>query len=237
MSSPQNPTTATPTIPTTPGTQYLLDPIDAPSDSPPAYDLVVDPRAPISNMGNNAYREDSSSSEYFERINLEDNDPNGPFYQDPVDDTPEFTINAATQIKGHQNIVSVSTLDVEQIAEMVGAVVKASQGSGHSSINITINCGTTIIGNRNIVGSGLGEVARHMQQAKSAGTFPNRATSAVAPPRDPVSPAPSALCSPDTPVTLNTDLRTQRVRFAVGTKRSASGDRDEEHEGKRTREE
>lgn len=76
-----------------------------------------------------------------------------------------------------------------------------------------------------------------MQQAKAAGTFPNRATSSVAPPRGPVSSTPSALCDPDTLVTPNTDLSIRRVRFAAGTKRPASGGRDEEHEGKRTREE
>ena len=191
----------------------------------------------MSNLRNNPYREDSLSSEYSERTNPEDNDPNGPYYQDPVDDTPELTINAATQIKGHQNIVSISTFDAKQIAEMVGAVVKASQVPGHSSVNITINCGTTIIGDRNIVGPGLGEVARHMQQAKAAGMFPNQATSAVAPPRGSVSPAPSALRDPDTPVAPNTDLRTRHVSFAAGTKRPASEEGDEKHEGKRIREE
>lgn len=233
MSSPQNPTAATPTTPATPGTRYPLDPIDAPLDSPPAYDLVVDPGARIPN---NPYGENSSSSEYSERTNSEDNNPNGPYYRDPVDNTPEITINAATQIKGHQNIVSVSTLDAKQIAEMVGVVVKASHGSSHSSINITINCGTTIIGDRNIVGPGLGEVARHMQQAKAAGTFPNQATSTVVPAQGPDSPAPSALHNPDTPMTPSTSPRTRRVSFAAGTKRPASEDGNEEHEGKRARE-
>jgi hypothetical protein len=230
MTSSQNPTAAIPTIPAMSGLRYPLD-------SPPAYDLVVDPRVSIPNMGNNLYRENSSSSEYSERTNPEDNDPNGPYYRGSVDDTPEITINAATQIKGHQNIVSVSTLDAKQIAEMVAAIVKSSHRSGHSTINITINCGTTIIGDRNIIGSEIGEVARHMQQAKAAGTFPNRATLAGAPPQGPVLPTPSTQRDPDTPVMPNTNLCTRSVCFTAGTKRLAGENGDEEHEGKRTREE
>jgi cytochrome c551/c552 len=35
-----------------------------------------------------------------------------------------------------------------------------------NTINITVNCGATIIGDRNIVGPGLGDVARQMQMAQ-----------------------------------------------------------------------
>jgi hypothetical protein len=162
----------TPTNPTTSGTRYTLNPIDARSDSPPAYNLIVDPLAPIPNIANNPFHQNSSSSEDYDAgSNSVNNIQDGPYYQTPIDDMPEMTSNAATQIKGHENIVSVNTLDAKSIAEMVRAVAKESTGT---QINITINCSTTIIGSRNIVGPGMVEVARHMQQAKAAGTFPKR---------------------------------------------------------------
>jgi hypothetical protein len=34
-------------------------------------------------------------------------------------------------------------------------------------INVTVNCGATVIGDRNIVGPGLGDIARHMQMAQA----------------------------------------------------------------------
>jgi hypothetical protein len=164
--------TAIPTNPATSGTRYILDPIDARSDSPPAYNLVVDPLAPIPNIANNPFHQNSSSSEDSDAgSNFENNNQDGPYYQDPVDDMPEMMVNAATQIKGHENIVSVNTLDAKIIAKMVHAVAKESAGT---QMNITINCSATIIRSRNIVGPGMVEVARHMQQAKAAGTFPKR---------------------------------------------------------------
>jgi hypothetical protein len=123
-------------------------------------------------MGNNPYHQNSSSSEHSDPgINSEHNNQDGPYYHDHIDYTPEVTVNAATQIKGQENIVSVNTLDSKSIAEMVRAVIKESGGA---QMNITINCCTAIIGNRNIVGPGMAEVARHMQYVKAAGTFPKR---------------------------------------------------------------
>ncbi|KAF2637986.1 hypothetical protein P280DRAFT_520575 [Massarina eburnea CBS 473.64] len=37
---------------------------------------------------------------------------------------------------------------------------------GFPKINITLNCGATVVGDRNIVGPGLGDIARHMQIAQ-----------------------------------------------------------------------
>jgi hypothetical protein len=172
---------ATPTNPATPGTRYHLDPIDACSDSPPAYNLAVDPHTPIPNIANNPYHQNSSSSEDSDAgSNSEDNSQDGPYYQEPKDDMPEMTVNVTSQIKGHENIVSVNAMDAKSIAEMVRAVAKESAGT---QMNITINCSTTIIGSRNIVGPDMVEAARHMQQAKATGNFPKRGIPVLGPPQ------------------------------------------------------
>ncbi|KAJ4354817.1 hypothetical protein N0V95_003502 [Ascochyta clinopodiicola] len=111
-------------------------------------------------------------------------------------DTPEITINAATQIRGNGNIVSIAQMDSVRIANLVATILfgdpvasdtttpptptsppQAPVTSLHSSrverkkkgglnVNITVNCGATIIGDRNIVGPGLGDIARQMQLAQ-----------------------------------------------------------------------
>ncbi|KAF2189783.1 hypothetical protein K469DRAFT_683175 [Zopfia rhizophila CBS 207.26] len=127
---------------------------------PPAYDLVVDPRAPIPNQPN----------------------PYDPMEEEKVDDEEEqeITINAVTQIRGHGNIVSVQ-IDSNMIAEVLFGLLQRREpsagevenGGGQArrvplgkmpgiGVNITINCGATVIGDRNIVGPGLGDIAKHM---------------------------------------------------------------------------
>lgn len=125
------------------------------------------------------------------------------------DDTPEIIINAATQIRGHGNIISIAQMDSVRIANLISTVLsgqdptdspantnKTEQGEDttttarhpptpitptrrehtsttqvrgvkrFSNINITVNCGATIIGDRNIVGPGLGDIARQMEIAQ-----------------------------------------------------------------------
>jgi len=156
--------------------------------APPAYHTVVDPTLPIPNMTNpyDPQEEDCDT-------------------QETPDDTPEITINAATQIRGHGNIISIAQMDSVRIANLIatvlsGETIEASKtgeeedAAGrpitpespttatargectsttqvrgvkrYSNINITVNCGATIIGDRNIVGPGLGDIARQMQMAQ-----------------------------------------------------------------------
>jgi hypothetical protein len=105
------------------------------------------------------------------------------------DGTPEVTINAATQIRGTGNIVSIAQMDSARIATLVTTLLNegslpnvagppqtpvSSPSSSrtelrtttHRKLNITVNCGATIIGDRNIVGPGLGDIARQMQIAQ-----------------------------------------------------------------------
>ncbi|KAI4708235.1 hypothetical protein J4E89_006857 [Alternaria sp. Ai002NY15] len=156
--------------------------------APPAYHTVVDPTLPIPNMTNpyDPQEEDCDT-------------------QETPDDTPEITINAATQIRGHGNIISIAQMDSVRIANLIATVLSGetieagkigeeedtagrpltpespttatargectstTQVRGvkrYSNINITVNCGATIIGDRNIVGPGLGDIARQMQMAQ-----------------------------------------------------------------------
>jgi hypothetical protein len=135
---------------------------------PPAYHTVVDPTASIPNMRN----------------------PYEPEEEDE-DDTPEITINAATQVRGHGNIISIAQLDSVQIADLIAVMLSGGKlpdqanseaaptlpslasltsepkpSRHYPKINITVNCGATVIGDRNIVGPGLGDIARQMQVAQ-----------------------------------------------------------------------
>jgi hypothetical protein len=143
-----------------------------PSDmpAPPAYHMVVDPTAAAPSMNCPYESEDETEKD--------------------GDVTPEITINTATQIRGTGNIVSVAQMDSARIATLITSLL--SEGSlpdaacpppepvsspstswtelrakpGLRRINITVNCGATIIGDRNIVGPGLGDIARQMQIAQ-----------------------------------------------------------------------
>ncbi|KAF1364835.1 hypothetical protein EJ07DRAFT_97682 [Lizonia empirigonia] len=141
--------------------------------APPAYHMVVDPEAPTPDMSSPYDLDDEERSESSED-----------------EEIPEVTINAATQIRGNGNIISTAQMDSVRIATLVATIlsdesVQADAATApqapvtnlHSSrterrkkgcinVNITVNCGATIIGDRNIVGPGLGDIARQMQIAQ-----------------------------------------------------------------------
>lgn len=141
--------------------------------APPAYHMVVDPEAPTPDMSSPYDLDDEERSESSED-----------------EEIPEVTINAATQIRGNGNIISTAQMDSVRIANLVASILfdksvqtdaatapQAPVTNLHSSrteqrkkgcinVNITVNCGATIIGDRNIVGPGLGDIARQMQIAQ-----------------------------------------------------------------------
>ncbi|KAF1944559.1 hypothetical protein EJ02DRAFT_452416 [Clathrospora elynae] len=147
--------------------------------APPAYHMVVDPKLPIPNM-----RSPYDAEERKEEDEEKDED-----------DSPEITINAATQVRGHGNIISIAQMDSVRIANLINSMLNGDKAahvacppspqSPHTAtraeetsrtevrgvkkfanINITVNCGATVIGDRNIVGPGLGDIARQMQMAQ-----------------------------------------------------------------------
>jgi hypothetical protein len=145
--------------------------------------MVVEPHVSIPNV--------TSPYEHEEEHEGKDND----------NDVPEITINAATQIRGHGNIISIAQMDSMRISNLITSILsgentKAATADAacpltppsprasvvarqeetsrtevrgvkkYPNINITVNCGATIIGDRNIVGPGLGDIARQMQMAQ-----------------------------------------------------------------------
>ncbi|KAF2869760.1 hypothetical protein BDV95DRAFT_596075 [Massariosphaeria phaeospora] len=140
---------------------------------PPAYQTVVDPTAPIPNMYNPYDPDDEEEG--------------------ADDNTPEVTINAQTQIRGHGNIISPPHMDSAQIAHLVTSTIngiasgEADPASGvrparqSSKVRITVNCGATVIGDRNIVSLNIGEAARHFQaQTQAQAQRSNQQSSAAA---------------------------------------------------------
>lgn len=151
--------------------------------APPAYETVIDSNMPTS----------SASSPYIHFEGEEED-------REVDNDTPEVVINAATQIRGHGNIISIAQMDSVRIANLITSLLNCgdkipvddatrpltppspvplataqaqrttrTQVRGvhkYPNINITVNCGATVLGDRNIVGPGLGDIARQMQMAQ-----------------------------------------------------------------------
>jgi hypothetical protein len=152
--------------------------------APPAYETVVHCNMPLSSV----------PSPY---THLEEEEE----FKEVESDTPEIVINAATQIRGHGNIISIAQMDSVRIANLITSLLSRgdktqsiddetrpltppspvtpptaqaertsrTQVRGvpkYPNINITVNCGATVIGDRNIVGPGLGDIARQMQMAQ-----------------------------------------------------------------------
>jgi hypothetical protein len=129
--------------------------------------MVVDPNAPIPNLRSPYDPEDDE--------------------KDDDDELPEVTINATTQIRGHGNIISVPPMDAVRIAGLLHTMMygppgqsstqsglhtpphepRAMRTKGVPKLNITVNCGATVFGDRNVVGPALGDIARQMQLARN----------------------------------------------------------------------
>lgn len=84
--------------------------------------------------------------------------------------TIDLTINAATQIHGHNNLVPQSQAQYQDASRITAVLMQALQQfhertlgaaqteaqhstSGKMNISLTINCGTTIVGSRNVIGN------------------------------------------------------------------------------------
>ena len=147
--------------------------------APPAYHMVVDPEAANTPSMSSPYSHEDEESR-----------------QGSDDETPEITVNAATQIRGNGNIISITQMDSVRIANLIATILSGDpvpadltapptptsppqapvtsmnssrterKKKGSLNVNITVNCGATIIGDRNIVGPGLGDIARQMQLAQ-----------------------------------------------------------------------
>lgn len=96
-----------------------------------------------------------------------------------LDDPPiKLTINAANSIQGSNNLVPTSPSPLADATKFsalllhavnrINAAGSGSRSKGRVNVDLTINCGVTIVGDRNVVGNvGL--------KAKSPGALPQRA--------------------------------------------------------------
>lgn len=97
----------------------------------------------------------------------QDDDDDADSDDDSDDDTPthpiNLTINAANQIHGHNNLVPTtpspmmeasrfSTVLLQAITQLNNANALQSR-KPRIKVNLTVNCGTTIVGDRNVIGN------------------------------------------------------------------------------------
>jgi len=96
---------------------------------------------------------------------------------DDDDDEPTttLTINAPTTIHGSSNLVSLTPLDTARISTLLLAAlnVKAAQEQRRGrrgAVNIAINCGVSVVGDRNVVGwvGGRGRVGSGIGTSSAA---------------------------------------------------------------------
>ncbi|CAE7009957.1 hypothetical protein PTT_18062 [Pyrenophora teres f. teres 0-1] len=146
--------------------------------APPAYHMVVDPNMPIPNLRNpyDHIEEDDDKDEedapevtinattqirgHGNIVSIAQMDSmrvanliSAILTGDPNKAAPDGTGRPLTPPSPTARVVATSR------TEMRGVKM-------YPSINITVNCGATIIGDRNIVGPGLGDIARQMQMAQ-----------------------------------------------------------------------
>ncbi|KAH6615066.1 hypothetical protein C7974DRAFT_58335 [Boeremia exigua] len=158
---------------------------DSPEDhsdmpAPPAYHMVVDPEAHTSNMSS-PYDPESED----EREDSEDDAPeitinattqirgSGNIISIAQMDSVRIAGLIATIVSGdpaHSEPTSSETstpppqVPVTNLSSNSNRTGRKKKGG--LNVNITVNCGATIIGDRNIVGPGLGDIARQMQLAQ-----------------------------------------------------------------------
>jgi hypothetical protein len=70
--------------------------------------------------------------------------------------TTNITIHAPTSIHGSHNVVTVPMIDSARIAGLLMSVMNQKitvAGGRQSNLNVQINCGMTVVGDRNVVGN------------------------------------------------------------------------------------
>ncbi|KAF2747319.1 hypothetical protein M011DRAFT_458597 [Sporormia fimetaria CBS 119925] len=140
---------------------FPLQPETVPEQPPPSYYSTFSPGAPMSDCRNPYDADDEEKDDH--------------------DELPEVTINATTQIRGHGNVISVPPLDAVRVAGLIHNMLYGPPGQAAPStfrcagppnrraipkLNITVNCGATIFGDRNVVGPALSDIARQVQMAR-----------------------------------------------------------------------
>ncbi|OCK80622.1 hypothetical protein K432DRAFT_382031 [Lepidopterella palustris CBS 459.81] len=75
-------------------------------------------------------------------------------FSDDDDTTTSVILNASTQVRGSFNIITTTPLDTPRISALFVALMKGAPNAvAPERIKIQINCGVTIVGDRNVVGT------------------------------------------------------------------------------------
>ncbi len=140
---------------------------------PPAYHTVVDPTAPIPNMHNPYEPEDDEDEiDNFPEINVNAMTQvrgHGNIISIPQMDSTQIANLVAVMLQGDTPPTSSAPQGTtqggahEQTRHAPAQPHRTDRLRSYPKVNIKVNCGATIIGDRNIVGPGLGDMARHMQ--------------------------------------------------------------------------
>ncbi|KAF2255922.1 hypothetical protein BU26DRAFT_11772 [Trematosphaeria pertusa] len=144
---------------------------------PPAYHMVVDPAAPIPNL-HNPYDADDEEKD-------DDDTP-----EVNINATTQIRGHGNIISIAQMDSVRIANLVAILLHGGIPPTVPLAQAAAQAAhqpagyrepprhrplrrdprhfpnININVNCGATVIGDRNIVGPGLGDIARHMQMAQ-----------------------------------------------------------------------
>ncbi|KJX93490.1 hypothetical protein TI39_contig4307g00001 [Zymoseptoria brevis] len=112
------------------------------------------------------YEDDDSDSEADSYDDEDEEDDQSTADTSPLSSLPlKLTINAANRIQGSHNLVPISATPLAdasnfsslllQAVSQLNAVAAAGQGRSPRSlkVDLTINCGITVIGDRNVVGN------------------------------------------------------------------------------------
>ncbi|EON67380.1 hypothetical protein W97_06633 [Coniosporium apollinis CBS 100218] len=91
--------------------------------------------------------------------------------EDDCEPSTNITINASTNIQGSYNLIALSHSDPARLVAVVLGALNASSArtSRRGDVHLNINCGITIVGDRNIVGA---PAASLLKMKAEAGTAP-----------------------------------------------------------------
>ncbi|XTI88444.1 hypothetical protein V2W45_1396276 [Cenococcum geophilum] len=83
------------------------------------------------------------------------NDANLDTDKDPPP-TTTLHLNASTQIRGSHNLISVAPLDVPRFSALFLTLLRQQPGRARANLNLQLNCSVAVVGERNVLGTGLG---------------------------------------------------------------------------------
>lgn len=86
-----------------------------------------------------------------------DNNANPDTDTDPPP-TTTLHLNASTQIRGSHNLISVNPLDVPRFSALLLTLLRQQPGHARTNLSLQLNCSVAVVGERNVVGTGLGAV-------------------------------------------------------------------------------